>query len=125
MSPVRADGVRKVPVVALNDCLKPAQIVRHAAEFLQHLGVAEFTSRGIAGAAERDRADVAQTSRQRFGAAQRTRRTLALFRAASDRRAAVVLQERQRYVVGDIGHCLAFASLSPSIQAALLAPCWI
>ena len=38
---------------------QPAQIVRHVAEFPQQLRVAEFADHGIAGAAERDRADAA------------------------------------------------------------------
>ncbi len=43
--------------------LQRDQIIRHVAEFSQHLRVAEFADHGIAGAAERDRADAARASR--------------------------------------------------------------
>src|SRR6202022_4586699 len=58
----------------------------------------------MSGAAEGDRADAARGSRQNLRASQRTRRTLAFFRSARDRRTGVVLQEWQRDVIGDIGH---------------------
>src|SRR3981081_888322 len=44
------------------NALQPAQVIRYIAEFLQHLGVAEFTDHGIAGAAESDCADAAGSS---------------------------------------------------------------
>jgi hypothetical protein len=40
--------------------LKPAQIVRHVAEFLEQLGVAKFADHGVACPAERDRANAAR-----------------------------------------------------------------
>ena len=52
--------------------------------------------------------------RQGFRAPQRARRTLAFLRSTRDRRAGVVLQERQRDVIGDIGHALAPGGLVPS-----------
>jgi len=43
--------------------LQPAQIVRHVAEFLEQLSIAEFADHGIPGAAEGDCADAARDSR--------------------------------------------------------------
>ena len=48
--------------------LQPAQIIRHAAKSAEQLSVAEYSDHGFAGAAERDRADVAGSPRQNFRA---------------------------------------------------------
>ena len=49
---------------ARNRLSKPAQIVRHVAEFPQQSGVPEFADHRIASAAEGDRADMAGAARQ-------------------------------------------------------------
>jgi hypothetical protein len=90
----RLDGAAFTGRRGRNARSQRAQIVRHAAEFSQHLRVAEFADHGIAGAAERDRTDAARASRQQFGAPQRGGRALAFLGAACDRRTALVLLAR-------------------------------
>src|SRR6185437_12548026 len=74
------------------------------AERPEQLGVAEFARHWIAAAAERHRADMAGCARQYLGAAQRRRRALTFLRRARDQGPGVILQERQRDVIGEVGH---------------------
>ena len=58
----------------------------------------------IAAATESDRTNIAGLPRQRFGASQCAGRALALLGRARDRCAAIVLRERHRDIIGNVGH---------------------